>query len=551
MEPTWLRKPENATTIVFVHGLFSSSETAWLDQGGAYWPRLVCEDNQLKRYGIYLFSYRADVHAGTFSLENAVDAMRERFRLDEVTRKINSGCGLIFVCHSMGGILARRYIVSQQLPLVDSEIPVGLFLIASPSLGSEYANFVSAIAPFYNAQIDILRFSQENQWLNALDKDFLNIKEGTRLQVFGKELIEDNFVGSARYWRKSQIVQPMSGARYFGEPIKIEHSDHFTIAKPSSEKSIQHRLLVDFLKTTVRNTRPLEPEDANLSSDSFNPILIDWSDLLGSTSADQPSKVSLQDKVSKHLFLTGTLINAVAGAALLYFTLTIIQARWAEDFILEYGATIRGTKGTYLRHTSAKKTISYAGTGDVSDTLLEPLKKLGPVALEFEKTTYDQLLGGQKGYPIPASLGAITNVVALQIMNADGLTGMDSMGTMPHLEGLVIRNPKFASSLFFLTKMPNLKMLSFQVSGVSDLEPLTALKDLRVLSLVGLNKVSDINPIKKLNNLECVLIYGLPNLKNAEALLSLPKLKHVTITESGVEVPSGLNIDPYKCKLEH
>jgi pimeloyl-ACP methyl ester carboxylesterase len=196
MEPMWLRKPRNATTIVFVHGLLSSSETAWLHPMGAFWPRLVCEDTQLQQCGVYLFSYRTDINAGTFSLENAVDAMRERFRLDGLTERDSVGSGLIFVCHSMGGILARRYVVAQQLALVDHKIPVGLFLIASPSLGSDHANFVRTIAPFYNAQIDILRFSEENQWLNALDKDFINIKEGERLSVYGKELVEDNFIGT-------------------------------------------------------------------------------------------------------------------------------------------------------------------------------------------------------------------------------------------------------------------------------------------------------------------------------------------------------------------
>src|SRR3954467_10532359 len=82
MEPMWLRKPRNATTIVFVHGLFSRNETAWLHPSGSFWPKLVCDESQLRDCGVYLFSYRADIHAGTFSLENAVDAMRERFRLD-------------------------------------------------------------------------------------------------------------------------------------------------------------------------------------------------------------------------------------------------------------------------------------------------------------------------------------------------------------------------------------------------------------------------------------------------------------------------------------
>ena len=47
--------------------------------------------------------------------------------------------------------------------------------------------------------------------------------------------------------RGAQIVPPWSGAKYFGEPLKVPHSNHITISKPASSSAIQHRLLVDFI----------------------------------------------------------------------------------------------------------------------------------------------------------------------------------------------------------------------------------------------------------------------------------------------------------------
>ena len=98
-----------------------------------------------------------------------------------------------------------------------------------------------------HAQVSTLRFSQNNTWLNDLDRNFMNLKESRRLAISGQELIEDTFVVLKKLLRK-QVVEPFSGSRYFGESIKIPGSDHFTIAKPSSRDALQHRLLVQFVQ---------------------------------------------------------------------------------------------------------------------------------------------------------------------------------------------------------------------------------------------------------------------------------------------------------------
>ena len=218
--------------------------------------------------------------------------MREYLRLDKVWLEKQ----LIFVCHSMGGIVARRFLISEQADIIDSNKRIGFFLVASPSLGSAYANFVKAIAPIYNMQLDALRFSQTNAWLNALDRDFINLKERRRVSLFGKELVEDNFIISRRFFRRAQIVPPYAGAKYFGEPLRVAHSDHMTIAKPENSKALQHRVLVEFVRSAIdglppgdtaaddtsdaiavsksevveRQTLISSPKSAN------NPVLLDW-----------------------------------------------------------------------------------------------------------------------------------------------------------------------------------------------------------------------------------------------------------------------------------
>jgi hypothetical protein len=131
--------------------------------------------------------------------------------------------------------------------MIEADKELGLFLIASPSLGARYAEWLSPIARLFDhTQADALRFSQTNAWLMDLDRDFLALKESGRIRMRGKELVEDQFVILHRFWRK-QVVEPFAGARYFDDALKVPNSDHFSIAKISDRNAIQHRLLVEFI----------------------------------------------------------------------------------------------------------------------------------------------------------------------------------------------------------------------------------------------------------------------------------------------------------------
>lgn len=206
---------------------------------------MLKDESELADIGIYVFSYRTDINTGSYSLSDIVDSLREYFLLDGLIDSL----GIVFVCHSMGGIVARRFLVKEQSLLLSRGLnTISLFLVASPSLGSEYANMLSLVSrAIGHTQASALQFSQNNVWLNDLDKDFMNFKANERLRIKGKELIEDLPLYGKGYIRK-QIVEPFSGARYFGNSFKVPGSDHSTIATPASKDAVQSRLLVQFVK---------------------------------------------------------------------------------------------------------------------------------------------------------------------------------------------------------------------------------------------------------------------------------------------------------------
>lgn len=244
MKGTWVQKPSNNITIIFIHGVLSGDSSCWTHANGTYWPKTLAENPDCHHLGIYSFEYKTGFFSGNYSLNDVVDALKEQLRLDGVT----NSTALIFVCHSMGGIIARKYIVQNAAGIEREAKRIGLFLIASPSLGAEYANWLQPLAKFFkHSQASALRFAQDNVWLNGLDRDFINIKEGRHIEIRGKELVEDVFVVLPRFLLLNQVVAPISGAKYFGDAIKIPDSDHFSISKIQDNTDTKYRLLLDFI----------------------------------------------------------------------------------------------------------------------------------------------------------------------------------------------------------------------------------------------------------------------------------------------------------------
>jgi pimeloyl-ACP methyl ester carboxylesterase len=239
MAAKWVQQTSGSAVVVFVHGFLSSGEECWANANGTYWPDLVAKATP--ETSVYVTTYRTGVGSRTFSVNDVSDSLYEVLKLDGVLdRRL-----IVFVCHSMGGLVVRRMLVAQQKHFSDNHI--GLFLVASPSLGSRYADWLSPIARFFkNSQADTLRMSETNEWLSALDQDFFNILD--ELDISGRELVEDLSILRAGLITLQQIVSPLSGERYFRDPLKIGGSDHFSIAKPADSEGLQHRVLMEFLR---------------------------------------------------------------------------------------------------------------------------------------------------------------------------------------------------------------------------------------------------------------------------------------------------------------
>ncbi|MGH8854319.1 MAG: esterase/lipase family protein [Telluria sp.] len=255
MQGIWVNEPAGKqTAVVFVHGVLSSSESGWTHENGSSWPQLLSKALPEASVAIYTYAYNTSLDSGSYSIDNAADVLQTLFQLDGLCHFRN----IIFVCHSMGGLVARRFLVRRHYEYPD--IAFSFFLVASPTQGCDYANWLTPIGKLVgHAQVDALRVSQTNPWLTSLNSDFAGIVRARR--ITGKELVEDRSIFQTGGFFRKPIVSPLAAGGLFPDPLKIPKSDHFSISKPDGPTALQHRMLLSFVRDTMNAPAPLPVAD--------------------------------------------------------------------------------------------------------------------------------------------------------------------------------------------------------------------------------------------------------------------------------------------------
>lgn len=247
---SWYHYNQNTdTTIVFVHGFFSSASACWHNKKtNKSWPDLIKDDSRTNNISIFMGGYYTDADSGNYAIRECSQELFDGLRrVDQFESKppINFE-KIIFVCHSLGGIVARYMLECFREHFTNHKI--GLVLMASPSIGSDYANKLSKLANFFKNRAAI-QLKMNSELLSDLDdrfKDFLNKREYNTF--FGVEGTEH--VGFMHFkWLPGfkPIVLKNSSSRYFGESRTVPGTNHSSIVKPTNIDHGSHRLLLDFL----------------------------------------------------------------------------------------------------------------------------------------------------------------------------------------------------------------------------------------------------------------------------------------------------------------
>lgn len=231
---------DDSPLIVFVHGVLSDSDKCWGENGGR-WPEIAAGDSTLKDWSIVLVDYHTAVNSGKYSVSDAAISLWHEL----ASSGAFNGRSLLFVCHSMGGIVVRRMLLQHQGE-ISRHATIGLLLVASPTNGSLWARAFYVFPRLLgHSQVLALRPVGSNESLRELNIDFRYALGRNHLNVLGEEIYEHLLIGLGKYlpWLRPIVYGQEAYGVFPERPVQIPNTTHFSITCPDSASSLQHLAL--------------------------------------------------------------------------------------------------------------------------------------------------------------------------------------------------------------------------------------------------------------------------------------------------------------------
>ncbi|UST93780.1 alpha/beta fold hydrolase [Pseudomonas siliginis] len=227
-EMTTSRAIDSQQVIIFVHGLSGSAAGTW----GAM-LKTLSESAELSHIAYDCYAYPTALWR--------VPLMRKMSGVQEISSGLQSFLEakysdkqIIIVAHSLGGIVARHFIL-EAVKEGRSHKVLGLLLYASPLSGAGLASIAKAFS-FGHAHLKQL--CKDTDFLNTLNLDWVKLKVEAGLKVL-------NLIAGG-----DAIVSRESAAPYIGSDnvrTLIEYG-HINVTKPESTEDIRFVFLKNFVK---------------------------------------------------------------------------------------------------------------------------------------------------------------------------------------------------------------------------------------------------------------------------------------------------------------
>lgn len=230
--------PCNRVAVIFVHGITGDSNT-WKNQASD-WPLLLAKDPAI---GSDLVVYRVDY----YSRRNegpSVPSLSKKLGmiLDDELFRDGQYSKVIMVCHSLGGILCRGYLLHVKLRWGHAYLSLfrAVFTLGTPLEGSSLANFVTISR---NEQFRVLRPKQKN--------DFLQLLENSTDEYLEK-----------RGMMGCPDIQFYAGFETLPTPLREGFSFPSAILVTRQSATKRSQISMGFLKNHIELVKPADRNDA-------------------------------------------------------------------------------------------------------------------------------------------------------------------------------------------------------------------------------------------------------------------------------------------------
>lgn len=248
----WERFTGSSKVLVFVHGLLSEGHRAWSSKH-ADWIDLLSSDTQFTSYDIFLAEWYSTILSGETDLLKSADTFA--LSLSEHVggnRPVIAADHIVFVCHSMGGLVARQALVRR--PDLFAGKSVTLLTFGTPAKGVSLAVKLEKIAQAAGHH-QVLALKSDSPILTALHEDFSELVARSKGRISGAEFVESHLIAprnklirmlDSHLIRPHPLVGMSSQGGYFGKPQLLKATDHNSISRPDSVTHPSHQALKTF-----------------------------------------------------------------------------------------------------------------------------------------------------------------------------------------------------------------------------------------------------------------------------------------------------------------
>ncbi|MFD1045085.1 NACHT domain-containing protein, partial [Kibdelosporangium lantanae] len=250
--------------VVFLHGLGGDARKTWAT-GEAFWPDWLGQD--VPGVAVWSVGYAASASGW---LGRAMPIQDRAGNVLAALQNVSVGeRPLIFVTHSMGGLLAKqmlRYAASSDRYKSFAAAARGVVFLATPHIGADMAKFLTRLKTVLRttaASKDPVRNAAHLRDLNVWYRNWVhetgigNLVFFEAYKTFGLQIVD-----------ASSADPGLAGA----DPIAVD-ADHFTICKPASRTTLAYGQVRRFV-TGIRDTMPMTDQSTTPPTPpgSFNEI---------------------------------------------------------------------------------------------------------------------------------------------------------------------------------------------------------------------------------------------------------------------------------------
>lgn len=245
-------RPDRVADVIFVHGLDGDARTTWHPKGNpdAFWPAWLGED--VPAVGVWSLGYAVSASAWkghAMPLTDRATNVLDLLDLDGIGRR-----PLVFVCHSLGGLLVKQMLRHAS----DFGNPAwqaiathtkALVFLSTPHSGANLASWMQYIGTLLRITVSVKELEAHHPRLRELN-------------LWYRNHVADFDLTTVVYCEK----RPVAGILVVDEttadpgivgviPVPVDE-DHISICKPASKDSQIYRRVKRLIEDTVDAARP-------------------------------------------------------------------------------------------------------------------------------------------------------------------------------------------------------------------------------------------------------------------------------------------------------